>query len=78
MSLHTTDIGRPYAGICVSHSLTDSDTLDSDIDRGRQRSLTMEAEVGRGSGAIAAWILRTLNTAPTATVGSTVVEKLAI
>jgi len=34
---------RPaIAGICASHSLTHSDTLDSDVDRGQQRSLTME------------------------------------
>jgi len=35
-----------YAGICASHSLTHSDTLDSDIDCRRQRSMTMEAKVG--------------------------------
>jgi len=34
--------GRPYAGMCASRSLTHSDTLDSDIDRGRQHSLTMQ------------------------------------
>ena len=42
MSLHTIDIGRPYAGICASHSMTHSDTFDSDIDRRQQYSLTMQ------------------------------------
>ena len=42
MSLHTKEVGRLYAGVCVSRSLTHSDTLDSDIDHGRQHSLTMQ------------------------------------
>ena len=58
MSLHTIDIGRPYAGICASHSLTHSDTLDSDIDR------------RRCSGAIAPWIQRTPNTTPPAAIAT--------
>ena len=39
MSLHTIDRGH-------IQGLTHSDTLNSDIDHGRQRSLTMEMEVG--------------------------------
>ena len=31
-----------HCRICTSHSLTHSDTVDSDIDSGRQRSMTME------------------------------------
>ena len=39
MSLHTIDVGH-------TRGLTHSDTLDSDIDRRRRRSLTMEMKVG--------------------------------
>ena len=47
MSLHTIDVGH-------TQGLTHSDTVDTDIDRGR-RSLTMEMKVGDN---VAAWPLR--------------------
>ena len=42
--------------MCVSHSLTNSDTLDSDIDHGRQHSLVMEIEVGDDSTVGPLWL----------------------
>jgi len=69
MLLHTIDIGRPYAGICASLSLTfryarlrywlRTTAFFDDGGGGRGR---------RCSGAIAVWIQRTPNTAPTAIV----------
>jgi len=58
MLLHT--IGTVYA-ICVLHSLTHSDMLDSD---GRTTAFIGDGDGGRGrrhDGAIAAWILLTTN-----------------